>query len=147
MSPPAFSLSADAAPVLLAAGAVALLWPLYAYAKKRFIRALEMQLARRVAELTAANHKLALRAAQAEEAQETAKAALAAKDAALGRMGHGLRTPAGALLGFDDLLAATALTEEQKNYRSHIRNAAESLVSALDEAEQATVDATPQAAP
>lgn len=62
------------------------------------------------------------------QARQTAEAANAAKSQFLSNVGHEVRTPMNAILGFSDLLQETPLTAAQRGYLERLQSAAQSLL-------------------
>ena len=67
------------------------------------------------------------------EARSRAEAANRAKSAFLARMSHELRTPMNGVVGMADLLAETALNDEQQLFVDTIRNSAEALLVLIND--------------
>ncbi len=70
---------------------------------------------------------------QAEKRREVAEAATAAKSEFLANMSHEIRTPMNAIVGFSKLTLETELDRKQREYVTSIRNAAESLITLVND--------------
>lgn len=70
---------------------------------------------------------------QLVEAKESAERASQAKGDFLAMMSHEIRTPLNAVLGFSDLLGATALNVEQKDYLQTIQGSSSALLVVLND--------------
>ncbi len=68
-----------------------------------------------------------------QEARKMALQSVKVKDQFLANMSHEIRTPLNALKGFSNLLAKTALTEEQQQYNNIITNAGENLLHIVND--------------
>lgn len=66
------------------------------------------------------------------DARERAEAAASARQAFLANMSHELRTPLTSILGFADLLAASALDEAQRRHLGRVRDAGGMLLETLN---------------
>lgn len=85
------------------------------------------------AALKNANLKLEQALLNAQELAIVAEAASNVKSQFLANMSHELRTPLSAVMGFNDLMLATALTPEQRQYVEQVGASAESLLKLLDD--------------
>jgi len=94
---------------------------------------LEEKVRSRTEELEQKNRELAEAKIASEILAEEAKAASRAKSAFLASMSHEIRTPMNAVLGLTDLVLATPLSEEQREYLSLAQSSAESLLGLLDD--------------
>ena len=94
---------------------------------------LEEKVRSRTVELEQKNRELTEAKAVSESLAEEAKASSRAKSAFLASMSHEIRTPMNAVLGLSDLVLATPLSEEQREYLTLVQTSAESLLGILDD--------------
>ena len=68
-----------------------------------------------------------------ENSRSAAETANLAKTEFLATLSHEIRTPLNAIVGMSELMADTAMTEEQNDYQSTVRASAESLLHLIDD--------------
>ena len=71
--------------------------------------------------------------AELEQARALAESADRAKTQFLTNMSHEIRTPMNGIIGFNELLLGSELTERQKEYATHIQSSSRSLMLLIDE--------------
>jgi len=99
----------------------------------RLYAELEGRVARRTAQLEAANRALSASMAEAERARASAESASAAKSAFLANMSHELRTPLNAVLGFTQLLTRDrALSSTQRERLAIVARSGEHLLELIN---------------
>ncbi len=90
------------------------------------------ELTRRAEELEAARLSARKMVEDLQIARRTAEAAHKAKGDFLARMSHEIRTPLNGIMGTTDLVMATELTAEQREYLEMLRQSADALTSAIN---------------
>jgi signal transduction histidine kinase/CheY-like chemotaxis protein len=85
------------------------------------------------AELSHAIQQLEIKSEQLEEEREKAELASQAKGEFLANMSHEIRTPMTAILGMTELALGTDLTDEQRNYLHVVKNAADALLTLIND--------------
>ena len=83
--------------------------------------------------LAQANRELTVLLHRAEDLAFKAEAATRAKSEFLAVMSHELRTPLNAVLGFSEMLAETALSEEQRSFAGTIRDSGTHLLEIVND--------------
>ncbi|QGG47809.1 ATP-binding protein [Heliorestis convoluta] len=87
----------------------------------------------RVDELRVLIRELKIAKEELEVSKEMAVVANKAKSEFLANMSHEIRTPMNAIMGFIDLTLQTDLDEEQQSYQEMVKEAAQALMSLLEE--------------
>ncbi len=70
---------------------------------------------------------------KAEKARETAETANQSKSEFLARMSHEIRTPMNSVIGFTEMLMASPLNEEQKDFVNSISHSGEALLTVIND--------------
>jgi PAS domain S-box-containing protein len=91
------------------------------------------RLEEQAAALVAGSESLDAARAEAEEARARAESASQAKSAFLATMSHEIRSPMHGIIGMNNLLLHSALTEEQRGYATIVKDAAGGLLAIIND--------------
>jgi PAS domain S-box-containing protein len=91
------------------------------------------RLEEQAAALVAGSESLNAARAEAEDARERAERASQAKTAFLATMSHEIRSPMHGIIGMNDLLLHSALTEEQRGHATVVKDAAGGLLGIIND--------------
>jgi CheY-like chemotaxis protein/HPt (histidine-containing phosphotransfer) domain-containing protein len=100
---------------------------------ERHKETLEEEVVTRTADLSRANSELEAVNAELESAREAAEAASRAKSEFLAKMSHEIRTPMNGVLGMNELLLHTELSEVQNRYATIVRQSGETLLELIND--------------